>query len=61
MANLNGKLQKFSFFYYEASADVNSHGIAIHPNGKIFTNVGAQNIQVFNDDLTPSYSLNLQT
>ena len=34
-----GKLQKFSFSSYEASANVSGHGVAIHPSGKIFTTV----------------------
>ena len=34
---------------------MSGYGVVIHPNGKIFT-VGGQTIQVFNDDLTPSYS-----
>ena len=33
-----------------------SFGVAIHPSSKIFTTFGDKKIQVFNDDLTPSYS-----
>ena len=58
VANFYGQLQKFSFSSYEASADVSGYGLAIDSiSGKIFTIVGDQTIQVFNDDLTPSYSL----
>ena len=56
VANLYGKLQKFSFFSYEASTDVHGNGVAIDPSGKILTTDNEKNIQVFNDDLTPSYS-----
>ena len=56
VANRFGKLQKFSFSSHEASANVRGFGVAIHPNGKIFTIVDDKKIQVFNDDLTPSYS-----
>ena len=49
--------KKFSFSSYEASADVRVSDVAIHPNGKIFATLVVDNkIQVFNDDLTPSYS-----
>ena len=51
-----GKLQKFSFSSYEASANVSGYGVAIHPSGKIFTTVDDKKIQVLHDDLTPSYS-----
>ena len=37
VANLYGKLQKFSFFSYEASTDVHGNGVAIDPSGKILT------------------------
>ena len=58
VANYNGKLQKSSFSSYKASADVRGNGVAIHPiSGKIFTTVGDQ---VFNDNLTPSYSFNIE-
>ena len=57
VANFLGKLQKFSFSSYEASADVSCYGVAIHPNGKIYAIASDQTIQVFNDDLTPSYCL----
>ena len=61
MANYNGKLQKFSFSSYKASANVSGNGVAIHPiSGKIFTTVGDQKIQVFNDNLTPSYSFSIE-
>ena len=56
VVNFLGKLQKFSFSSYEASANVSGYGVAVHSNGKIFTTVGDQNIQVFNDDLDPSYA-----
>ena len=59
VADVSGGLQKFSFsFQYEASANVCGYGVAIHPSGKIFTTacVGDPKIQVFNDDLTLSYS-----
>ena len=50
----SGKLQKFSFSSYEASANVcgTGYGVAIHPSGKIFTLVDDQTIQVFNDNLS---------
>ena len=57
VANRYSKLQKFSFFSYEASANVSGYGVAIHPSGKIFTTFDIQKIHIFNDDLTPSYSL----
>ena len=57
VANRYGKLQKFSFSSYEASANVSGYGVAIHPSGKIFTTFDIQKIHIFNDDLTPSYSL----
>ena len=56
VANFLGELQKFSFSSYEASANVRGYGVAIHPNGKIFTSHGVKKIQVFNDDLTPSHT-----
>ena len=56
VANRYGMMQKLSFSFYEASANVHGCGVAIHSNGKIFTTVGVKKIQVFNDDLSPSYS-----
>ena len=56
VANRFGKLQKFSFSSYEASANVSGFGVAIHPSGKIFATLNDKKIQVLHDDLTPSYS-----
>ena len=56
VADTKGKLQKFSFSSYEASVNVSGYGVATHPSGKIFTTVDYQNIQVFNGNLTPSFT-----
>ena len=51
------RLQKFTFpSLYEASFDVISTGVVVHPNGRVFcSNVNETNVTVLNSDLTRSH------